>query len=141
MRRILIATKGCGKMTSNCTLFTDSWFSSVKTAEEAMAAGVNYCGPAKMIHKGFCIATLENLMEDWPGGSYLVMKSTQRVPGGKPLLAIGYKYNYRKILGFIATEGYGSTEPGDTYLSLFPEIYSCPNFPLQHHDSIGASYL
>ena len=58
------------------------------------------------------------------------MKSTQRVPGGKPILAIGYKYNYRKILGFIATEGYGSTEPGDTYLSLFPEIYSnvsvCP---------------
>ena len=29
----------------------------------------------------------------------------------------------RKVLGFIGTEGYGSTEPGDTYLSRFPDIY------------------
>ena len=58
------------------------------------------------------------------------MKSTQRVTGGKPLLAIGYKYNYRKILGFIATEGTSITEPGDPYLSCLPDIYSnvsvCP---------------
>ena len=92
MRRLLIATKGCGKMTSNCTLFTDSWFSSVKTAEEAMAAGVNYCGPTKMIHKGFCLATKENLMKDWPVDSYLVMKSTQRVPGGSNGQSFGGTY-------------------------------------------------
>ena len=36
---------------------------------------------------------------------------------------IGYKYNSRKFLGFIATEGGGSTEPGNTYLSCFPENY------------------
>ena len=77
-----------------------------------------------MIHKGFCLATLENLMKDWPGGSYLVMKSIPIVPGGRPLLAIGYKYNSRKFLGFIATKGAGSTEPGDLYLSRFPDIYS-----------------
>ena len=52
------------------------------------------------------------------------MKSTRRVSGEIPLLAIGYKYNYRKVLLFIATEGDGSTEPGDTYLSCFPENYS-----------------
>ena len=40
------------------------------------------------------------------------------------LLANGYKYNYRKIVGFIATKGAGSTEPGDPYLSRFPDIYS-----------------
>ena len=68
------------------------------------AAGVDYCGPVKTIHKGFCLATLENLMKDWPGGSYLVLKSTPRFPGERPLLAIGYKYNSRKFLGFIATE-------------------------------------
>ena len=54
-----------------------------------MYAGVNYCGPAKMIHKGFCLATLENLTKDWPRGPYLVMESNTRVPGGRPLLAIG----------------------------------------------------
>ena len=61
------------------------------------------------------------------------MKSTPRVTGGRTLLAIGYKYNYRKVLVFIATEGAGSTDPGDIYLSLFPDIYSnisvCPISP------------
>ena len=28
------------------------------------------------------------------------------------------------VLGFILTEGAGSTEPGDPYLSCFPDIYS-----------------
>ena len=93
-------------------------------------AGVNYCRPAKTIHKGFCLATLEKLMKNWPGGSYIVLKSTPRFPGERPLLAIGYKYNSRKVPGFIATEGDGTTEPGDPYLSRFPDIYSnvsvCP---------------
>ena len=52
------------------------------------------------------------------------MKSTPRVPGGIQLMAIGYQYNYRKVLGFISTEGYGSTEPGDPYLSCYLDIYS-----------------
>ena len=79
--------------------------------------------PVKTSHKCFCLATLEKLMIYWPVGSYLVIKSTPRVPGERPLLAIGYKYHYSKVLGFIATEGGGSTEPGDPYLSSFPNIY------------------
>ena len=132
MKILSIATKGCGQQTSNVTYFSDNWFSSVKTDEETMAKGVDYCGPANMSHKGFCLATFENLMKDWPGGSYLVMKITPRVPGSIPLLAIGYKYNSRKVLGFIATEGAGSTAPGDPCLSRFSDIYSnvsvCPVF-------------
>ena len=68
-----------------------------------MAAGVDYCGPVNTIHKGFCLATLEKLMKDWPEVSYLVLKSTPRFHGEIPLLVIGYKYNSRKVLGFIAT--------------------------------------
>ena len=33
--------------------FADIWFSGVKTAEEAMAEGVDYCRPEKTSHKGF----------------------------------------------------------------------------------------
>ena len=87
------------------------------------AAGVDYCGLVETSHKGFCLTTLENLMKYWPGGLYLVMESAPRFPGERPLLAIGYKYNSRKVLGFIATEGAGSTEPGDPYLSCFPDIF------------------
>ena len=61
-----MATEGCGQLTSNETYFSDSWLSSVKTFDEAMAAGVDHCGPAKKIHKGFCLATLEKLIKDWP---------------------------------------------------------------------------
>ena len=52
------------------------------------------------------------------------MNSTPRVPGGKPLMEIGYKYNSRKVLYFIATDGAGGTEPSYPYLSCFPDIYS-----------------
>ena len=68
-----------------------------------MAAGVDYCGLEKTSHKGFCIATFEMLMKYWPRGSYLVIKITPRVTGSRRLLTIGYKYNSRKVIEFIAT--------------------------------------
>ena len=91
MKRLFIDTKGCGQLISNDTYFSDSWFSSVNIYEEAMAIGVNYCGPVKTNHKGFYLDMLENLMKDWPGGSYIVMKITPIVTGGRSLLAIDYK--------------------------------------------------
>ena len=62
-------------------------------------------------------------MKEWPGGSYLVINITPVVPGGRTLVAIGYKYNSSKVPGVIATEGAGNIEPGDPYLSCFPDIY------------------
>ena len=105
MKIIAIATKGCGKLTSNDTYFDDIWFSSVKTSDYMAATGVDYCGLVKTSHKVFCLGTLEKLMKDWQRGSYLVMNNTPRFPGEIPILDIGYKYNSRKVLGFIATEG------------------------------------
>ena len=43
------------------------------------------------------------------GGSYIIMKSTPRVLGGEPKMAIGYIYNYRKVLVIIDTEEDGIT--------------------------------
>ena len=49
-----------------------------------------------------------------------------------------YKYNSRKVIGFIDTEGAGSTEPGDQYLSIFPDIYSNVSVrPVVHPHLIG----
>ena len=53
MWRLLLSTKGCGQLKSNDTYFYYRWFSSVKMSEEAIAAGVDYCGPVKTIHKVF----------------------------------------------------------------------------------------
>ena len=57
------------------------------------------------------------------GGSYLVIKISPIVTGDILLVAIGYKYKFRKFLRFISTEGAGSTEPGDTYLFCYPDNY------------------
>ena len=63
MKSLMMDKKGCGQLKSNDTYLVDIWFSGVKTAEEAMAFGVYYCGPVKTSHKGFCLATLEKLMK------------------------------------------------------------------------------
>ena len=56
-----MATKGYDQMTSKDTYFSGIWFSGVKTAKGEMAEGVDYCGPAKTSHKGFCLATFYKL--------------------------------------------------------------------------------
>ena len=46
------------------------------------------------------------------------------VPGGRPLIAIGYKYNAQKVLYFIVTDNAGSTNTGTTYLSKYPDQFT-----------------
>ena len=45
---------------------------------------------------------IRNLTKDWPGGSYLVLKKKYMVPRDRPLIDIGYKYNMRKVIYYIA---------------------------------------
>ena len=46
------------------------------------------------------------------------------VPGGRPLIDIGYKYNARKVLSFIVTDKAGSTKSGIPYLSKYPDQFN-----------------
>ena len=88
MERITKAAKGCDQISLKNTLFDDILFSAVKTAQEASAEGVYYCGPVKTSHKVFFLAKLEKSMKQWTGGSYLVTKSTPIFPGDIPLMGI-----------------------------------------------------
>ena len=119
------ATKGIGqksiKWGTKCYLIFDSWFASNKAEEAAMEVGAKLIGMVKTNTKGFCKDTIENLTKDWPGGSYLVLRSKARVPGDRPLIDIGYKYNARKVLYFIVTDNAGSTNTGIPYLFKYPE--------------------
>ena len=89
MKIMMIDTKLCVQLVSNDNYFSYIFYSRVKKYEEVMAEGVYFCGLVNTSHKFFCLATLENLMKDWLGGSYLVMKSTPIVPVGIPHLDIG----------------------------------------------------
>ena len=89
-----------------------SWFASKKAEEAVMEVVAELIGMVKTNTKGFCKETIENLTKYWPGGSYLVLRSKPMVPGVRTLIAIGYKYNARKVLYFIVIDNSGSTQTG-----------------------------
>ena len=74
--------------------------------------------------KVFCKDTIEKLSKDWPGGSYIVLKSKHMVPGERSLIAIGYKYNVRRVVSFIVTDNSGSTKTGIPYLYNYPDQFT-----------------
>ena len=51
------------------------------------------------------------------------------VPGDKPFIATGYKYNARKVLSFIVTDNAGRTNTGIPYLSKYPD--QCTNVDIR----------
>ena len=91
MKIIMGGKKGCSKLFSDDAYFQGIQFSVVKTSKQVIAKILDYCGPVNMSHKLFCLATFKNLMEEWLGGSYLVMKITPIVTGYIPPMAISYK--------------------------------------------------
>ena len=121
-------TKGIGQKSKkggpkDCFLF-DSWFASKKAAEAAMELGAELIGMVKTNTKGFCKDTIEKFTKNWPGGSYLVLRSKHMVTGGRTLIDIGYKYNTRKVLSFIVKDNSGSTKTVIPYLSKYPDQFT-----------------
>ena len=95
-----------------------------------MEISAELIGMVKSNTKGLCKETIEKLTKDWPGGSYLVLRSKPMVPGDRPLISIRYKYNARNVLSFIVRDKSGSTKTGIPYLSKYPEQFTivaiCP---------------
>ena len=73
--------------------------------------------------KGFCKGAIEKLTKDWPGGYYLVLRSKPFVPGVRPLIAVFYKYNVRKVIYFIVTEKAWRIQAGLPCLSKYPNQF------------------
>ena len=69
-----------------------------------MKVGAELISMVKANTKGFCKETIDKLTKNWPGGSYLVLRSNPMVPGDRPLSAIGYKYTAWKVLSFIVID-------------------------------------
>ena len=58
-----------------------------------MEVGAELISMVKTNTNGFCKETIEKLTKDWPGGSYLVLRSKRMVPGIGRLLLWTKKYN------------------------------------------------
>ena len=102
----------------------NSWFASKRSAESATDVGADIIDMVKTNTKVFCKDTMNKLTNYWPGGSYLLLKRNSTVPGYRGLLAVGYKYNYRKFLYFVTTELAGITKAAIPYLSNYPDQVS-----------------
>ena len=111
-------------------VLADAWFGSVKVVEqmkllhmdkEGNPAGHEVIAALKANHSCFPKAEIEDLMKGFPSGSQLVFEC--KSPAQVNLVAIGYKYNARKVLCFVATKNAGSTRPGRPYIAKFPDEY------------------
>ena len=63
-------------------------------------------------------------MKIWPGGSYLVSEATDSE--GTGLVAIGYKYNSKKAMCFVATQGVLNPSQVDLDLTWNPRETMVP---------------
>ena len=92
----------------------DSWFGSVKSAVE-IAQNRHHCVLAvKTAHSRFPKKFMDNTMKNYPGGTWITMRGKCGRTGVE-LVAIGYKYNSKKVLCFVTTVGAGSTKKGCPY--------------------------
>ena len=90
--------------------YGDSWFASVSVAIWFAKRGHAFVGAVKTSSRLFPKTALEERMKHYPSGASLVLEC--EVPGEDiKLLAIGYKYNKKKVLLFVATKNAGSTLP------------------------------
>ena len=89
-----------------------------------MEVGAYFISMVKTNAKGFCKETIEKLTKDCTGGSYFVLRGKPMVPGHRPIIGIGYKYNAQKFLSFIVIDNVGSTKTGITYLSKYPDQFA-----------------
>ena len=128
-------------------VIADSWFGSVKLAETLKLLhrvptdndgnytyeinkdkgrnpnGHEIIASVKSNSGWFPRKQIESKMKDWPGGSYLVLEC-KTPENGVDLVAIGYKYNSRRVLTFVMTKDAGSTAPGiNPYIARFPDKY------------------
>lgn len=127
-KRLVEDTANCGQKQDvhRITLVLgDSWFASVKTAKEVAGLGHEWIGPVKTARKLFPKDEIEGIMKNWPGGSFLVLEEVYPQAGNEQptLLAIGYKYNARKVLCFVATKNAGSTSLGKPYSAKFLDSF------------------
>ena len=96
----------------------DSWFSSVPVVMGLAERGHEYIGAVKTNHALYPKEEIEVIMKNWPSGSVAVWKCKPPLKDYW-IIAIGYKYNARKVLCFITTENAGSTKPGAPYIAKF----------------------
>jgi hypothetical protein len=115
---------------SGHVVFGDSFFASAAVAnamkrgvaakDDSLGFSMSFGGPVKLSRRDFPKKYIEDLMEDFPAGTRVVLEGQYKGQVGEAnaLVAIGYKCNLKKILCFVFT-GDCSTRPERPYIARF----------------------
>ena len=85
----------------------NSWFSSVTSTAATAGRMIEGIYQVNINHGLYPKKFIEEELEDYPGGMRTVMQG--RGPNGAELIAVGYRYNSKVSLCFVATKNAGST--------------------------------
>jgi hypothetical protein len=84
--------------------------------------GVHDMLQIKTGHAFYQAKLMEEKLNKPPGGCWITMKG--KGPRGTDLLALGYKYNIKRVLKFVATADAGSTQAGVLYDMKFCDAFN-----------------
>jgi hypothetical protein len=130
--RLMEMVAGCGQSKTEAKSkpdkgLGDSWFGSVTATVEAAKNGQELIGGVKTNFSKSPKKEMEELMKDCPSGAYYV--AVCDVPDEDnddiKIIFVSYKYNARKVLHFVMTDGAGSTvpDPNRAYHARFPDAF------------------
>ena len=77
-------------------------------------------------------------MKNWLVGYHIVLEDNKN---GIELIAIGYKYNKRRVICFIATKGSGNTKPGTPYKAKWKDDNGASVLKLIERPDIVSRYF
>ena len=90
----------------------------MQTAVGMSERGKNLIAVVKQAHKHYPKDYLKNILQPLPAASRLVMTANV---AGQDLVAIGYKYNRRKVLFFVVTAGVADITDGEPYVQRWAD--------------------
>jgi hypothetical protein len=100
----------------------DSWFGHVRLADNFGQQGIRAMLQIKTGHTLHPAKFLEEKLKEAPGGCWITMKGKD--PRGTGLLAIGYNFNSKCVLKFVAILDAGSTKADTPYGMKFCDSYN-----------------
>ena len=98
----------------------DAGFGSVRLGVAFGILGMHMIAGVKGIRSGFPKAWLAEKMKNMPSGNWITLACAVE---GVELVAMGYKYNRRKVLHFIMTKSAGSPVAGAPYIATFNDSH------------------
>jgi hypothetical protein len=100
----------------------DSWSGHVLLADNLGQQGMRAMLQIKTGHALYPAKFMEEKLNEAPGGCWITMKG--KGPRGTDLLAVGYKYNIKWVLKFVATASAGSKKAGVPYDMKLCDTYN-----------------